>query len=504
MSHLSPAPPPHEPRAANTGRSRARSRQPNGRPSKRLILCEDGTWLNSDSSSTEASVATPSNITRLARAIKPLSSDGIPQIVYYHFGVGAGGGVVDKLAGATGGGLAEIVREGYNYIATNWIPGDEIYIFGFSRGAYTARAIAGLIGEVGVLTNKGLPYLAEIFRDVQHKHDKRYVPKNPDIPFPDKPSALDPAYNQELQRRRLTRLYVPIKVIGVFDTVGSLGFPKIGWLQRAGLQSNAMRELSFYDTSLSNCIEYAFQALALDERRYAFQPTLWEKFEDNETVLRQVWFAGAHGNIGGAYEDQQMATTTLAWMMAQCQQFLDFDVDYLMDQWEAAEDYYERHDQKVRPWAFGKTFTGVGGIYALGGSKVRTPGRYCAVDPYNGRQTRDPLIDTCEYIHPSVRARIKLGGPGLEDRGRYECEALRDWKLMIEARDDGGKLPDVFWRSRARPEEGFAKILPEAPLAQLETELLQYDPETRDYVLRPAGVRQRRSTRDRSRRRPAD
>ncbi|KAI7234736.1 hypothetical protein KC330_g4684 [Hortaea werneckii] len=490
--------PPPEPSLANTAKSRGRT-LPASRPSKRLILCEDGTWLNSDSGSIKASVAIPSNVTRLSRAIKSQSSDGIPQVVYYHWGVGAGGGVVEKLRGATGSGLAEITREGYQFIATNRIPGDEIFIFGFSRGAYTARAIAGLIGDIGILTTDGLPFLGEIFRDVQHQHDRDYVPKHPDLPFPDKPSATSPEYKEELRRRRLTRLNVPIRVVGVFDTVGALGTPKIGWLTRLGLQSREMRELSFYDTSLSNCIEYAFQALALDERRFAFQPALWEKFPGNETVLRQVWFPGAHANVGGGYEDQQIATISLAWMMAQCQQFLDFDIDYLLDQWEDAEDYYEKQEEKIRPWSFGRIWDGLSGIYVAGGMKIRTPGRYTAIDPTNGKPTDDPLEDTHEYIHPSVRARLKLGGPGVDDEGRYECKALQDWKLMVEAREDGGKWPDVFWRSRMRPGDGFAKILPEAPLKALEVELLQYDPETREYVLRPSGVRQRRSTRERGR-----
>lgn len=502
-----------------------RSRPP-ARPSKRLILCEDGkkskeaiatnnptnarrrkkkgTWLNSDSGSLKESVAIPSNITRLSRAIKSQSSDGIPQVVSYHWGIGAGGGIFDRLSGATGNGLSEITREGYQFIATNWIPGDEIFIFGFSRGAYTARAIAGLIGDIGILTTEGLPFLAEIFRDVQHQYDRDYEPKYPDLPFPNKPSASSEAYKSELKRRRMTRLGVQIKVVGVFDTVGALGTPKIGWLTRLGVQSKAMKALSFYDTSLSNQIEYAFQALALDERRFAFQPTLWEKLPGNETVLRQVWFPGAHANIGGGYNDQQIATLTLAWMMAQCQPFLDFDTDYLLDQWEQAEDYYEKEDEKVRPWSFGKILDGFAGIYVAGGRKIRTPGRYCAVDPTNGKPTDDPLEDTHEYVHPSVRSRLKLGGPGIDDDGRYECQALRDWKLTVEAREDGGKWPDVFWRSRSRPQEGFTKILPEAPLKALEVELLQYDPDIRDYVLSPSAVRQRRSTRDRGRSRRGD
>lgn len=311
---------------------------------------------------------------------------------------------------------------------------------------------------------------------------------------------MDPKYARELERRGLTVLGVRIKVVGVWDTVGALGTPKIGLLTRVGIQSKGMRELAFYDTSLGNCIEYAFQALALDERRFAFQPTLWEKLDGNTTTLRQVWFPGAHANIGGGYEDQQIATISLAWMMAQCQPFIDFDLDYLFDQWEDAEDYYEKHEKNIRPWSFGRIWDGMAGIYALGGVKIRTPGRYTAVNPFNGKPTDDPLVQTYEYIHPCVRSRLKLGGPGINDHGEYECKSLRDWKLVIEAGEPGAKRPDIFWRSRARPQDGFVKFLPEAPLKQLEIELLQYDRETKDYVLKPVGVRKRDSRRSRSRR----
>lgn len=452
-----------------------------------------GTWLNSSSDSLKNSVAIPSNITRLSRAIKPVSSDGIQQVVYYHWGVGAGGGVTNKLLGISGEGLAQIVREGYQFIANNYQPGDEIFIFGFSRGAFSARSIAGLIGDVGVLTKEGLPYLAEIFRDAQHQHEPDYRPKHPDLPFPDKPSVASPVYLRELVRRRLTIPDVRVRVVGVWDTVGSLGTPKIGWLSRVGLQSDRMKELSFYDTSLGNHIDYAFQALALDERRFAFPPTLWEKFEDNSTTLRQVWFPGAHSNVGGGYDDQQIATISLAWMMAQCQPFIDFDLDYVHDQYEDVEDYYEKTDQRPRRWGFGKIFSGMEGVYALGGSKIRTPGRYTAVDPTNGRQTDAPLIETHEYIHPSVRARYKLRGPGLNDKGDYDCTAMQDWKLVVEAPEEAGtKRPNIFWKARDRPREGFVKILPEAPLWQLETELLSYDRETEEFVLRPSTVRQGR------------
>ncbi len=490
MSRLSlPAP---EPSRANTGRSRARSKGPGSQPNKRIILCEDGTWLNSDNGDLKGALEIPSNVTRIARCIQPMSNEGVPQVVYYHHGVGGGSGLLSRFQGFAGDGISEIVREGYQFLSTNWTPGDEIFIFGFSRGAYTARSIAGLIDQIGVLTSEGQPYLAEIYRDVQHQHDRDYHPKHPDVPFPNKPSAMDPGYVEQLRRRRLTRTDVTIKVVGVWDTVGSLGVPKIGWLTRLGLQSSQMKEMSFFDTALGNCIEYAFQALALDERRFPFQPTLWEKFEGNTTTLRQVWFPGAHANVGGGYDDQQIATISLAWMVAQCQPFIDFDEDYIFEEWEKVEDFYEKHESKPRPWSFGRIWDGMSAVYALGGMEVRKPGRYCATDPTNGKETHEPLIDTREYIHPCVRARIKLRGPGINDKGRYECKSLQNWKLMIE-NEEGARRPSIYWRSRDKPEEpGFVRELPEAPLKQLEMDMLDYDSETMEYVMKPSGMRKRR------------
>lgn len=121
------------------------------------------------------------------------------------------------------------------------------------------------------------------------------------------------------------------------------------------------------------------------------------------------------------------------------------------------------------------------------------------IDGTTGKETEDPLIDTREYIHPCVRSRIKLKGPGINDKGRYECKSLRDWKLEVES-EQGAKRPRIFWRSRDKDvEEGFAREIPEAPLKQLEMELLEYDPETMEYVLKPSGVRRRSTRREKER-----
>ncbi|KAL8966136.1 MAG: hypothetical protein Q9183_003505, partial [Haloplaca sp. 2 TL-2023] len=230
----------------------------------------------------------PSNITRITHAIKAKSSDGIPQIVFYQGGVGTEGGIISKvIGGATGQGLSDNVREAYAFLANNYSNGDEIFLIGFSRGAFTARSVAGLIGGAGLLTKSGLPDLGEVYRDFQHRRDPDYEPAYPDVPFPRKPSANDPRYRETLEREGLTRLGIKVKVVGVFDTVGSLGIPRIGLLERFRLQSMSTKEFLFYDTNLDNHIENAYQALALDENRSAFRPAVWEKPPGNMTNLRQ-------------------------------------------------------------------------------------------------------------------------------------------------------------------------------------------------------------------------
>lgn len=105
-----------------------------------------------------------------------------------------------------------------------------------------------------------------------------------------------------------------MQAVAVWDTVGSLGIPNIAFLAKLGLP-HSTREYKFYDTSLSGIIRHAFQALALDEHREPFAPAVWErKHMDRTTVdLRQVWFPGAHSNIGGGYPDQEIANISLAW-----------------------------------------------------------------------------------------------------------------------------------------------------------------------------------------------
>jgi uncharacterized protein (DUF2235 family) len=208
---------------------------------KRLIVCCDGTWNDADSAGEFT------NVVRMARAILPTdvrAGGEVPQIVYYQSGVGTGADLVQRvLGGSVGLGLSRNVRDAYGFVAANYCPRDEIFLFGFSRGAYTARSVAGLIGYAGLLQKTDMDDFVVAWEGYRLKNQ----PGQPDV----------------LMHFPLRHRDVPIKCIGVWDTVGELGIP--GHLDEIFTQF-----YQFHDTTLGPHVENAFHALALDERR----PTL--------------------------------------------------------------------------------------------------------------------------------------------------------------------------------------------------------------------------------------
>lgn len=146
--------------------------------------------------------------------------------------------------------------------------------------------------------------------------------------------------------------------------------------------------------------------------------------------------------------------------MANVESFLDFNRDYILDQFDETEEHYEKTDQKTRPWSFGKIYRSMTGIYILGGRTTRTPGMYYRVDPDTGESTGRLLRQTNEYIHPSARSRTVLKGPGLEDEGTYRSHALEDYKLKF-MEDTEGQRPVAFWKPRSRAKGSKMKDLPE-------------------------------------------
>lgn len=206
--------------------------------------------------------------------------------------------------------------QAYQFLCLNYQHGDEIFLFGFSRGAFTARSIAHLIWTMGLLTHRGLVQLDSIFQQWEKQNEKEKVHG----------SLVEDeevkGYFRDLLHKEWTRPHIPIKVCAVWDTVGSLGLPAPFFLPQ-----KVSKQLAFVNTKALPHVEYAFQALALDERRRQFKPTLWEKpdGQDLPRVLKQCWFPGSHSDVGGGLKDDAAARVPLAWMLSQLDGLLSFD-----------------------------------------------------------------------------------------------------------------------------------------------------------------------------------
>lgn len=252
---------------------------------KRLVVCLDGTWNTPDDE------GRATNVVKIMRALRPADDNGVAQVAFYDKGVGTGGFIDRIRGGAFGHGLGENVRDGYRFLGNNYQPGDEIYLFGFSRGAFTARSLAGLIGACGLLTKSTLGRLMEAWTYY------RTSPKQRSADMLEK--LLEWAHQD-----------VPIACIGVWDTVGALGVPveRLKFFNRGKYQ--------FHDTTLGRSVKVALHAVAIDERRGPFGPTLWQTpVPDAKQIVEQVWFPGVHSNIGGGYKDSGLSDLALDWMI---------------------------------------------------------------------------------------------------------------------------------------------------------------------------------------------
>jgi len=275
--------------------------------SKRIVFCADGTW---DSAQNDT------NVYKLFKAT-PITSD---QIAFYDDGVGSDGTPLEKLAGgAIGDGLFQKIKDGYTKIAHVYEPNDEIFIFGFSRGAFTARSLAGMIAICGLPTASFDDNLLNAaFQAYRH---------------PNQRAALLASLNN------YALFDAKIKMVGVWDTVGSLGIPALFGKVDPVLYG-------FLDTSLHPDVLSAYQALAIDERRQEFPPTLWTPPSPPIAgqVLEQVWFCGVHCDVGGGYPETGLSDITLNWMMGKAgtlglqvdanvsAQYASLDGKYALDQ----------------------------------------------------------------------------------------------------------------------------------------------------------------------------
>lgn len=265
---------------------------------KRIVICCDGTWNWPDK--TEEGVPCPTNVVRLAEAISPTAQNRVDQLTYYDPGVGTGGWIGRRLFdGATGRGLSANIVEAYRYLILNYEPGDELFFFGFSRGAFTVRSLAGLIRNSGILRRNEADLIKRAFRLYKGRSEATHPREKEATMFRKSFSVSD---------------IVPIKFIGVWDTVGSLGNPLLINTVFGRLSPSITRN-QFHDTDLSSTVSYAYQALAIDEKRRNFRPALWhmQSHSVNQT-LEQVWFIGVHSNVGGGYAKTGLSGIALNWL----------------------------------------------------------------------------------------------------------------------------------------------------------------------------------------------
>jgi uncharacterized protein (DUF2235 family) len=273
---------------------------------KRLVVCCDGTWNKPDNENV-------TNVEKIARTVQsdPSATGDVYQLVYYISGVGAGSYEADRLlGGAFGFGLFHNVIACYRFLAQNYESGDEIFIIGFSRGAYTARSVAGMLASVGLLTKRAL--VEERLPEAVHLYQGTRMPEG--------------AFGESVDEFKHDHCHAAkVTFLGVFDTVGALGVP--------GFERDTPK---FHSVQLSTQVLCARQALAIDETRLKFAPTLWEAPEEPADAptadprVKQVWFEGAHSDVGGGYAQTGLSDTSLLWMTREAHAAgLVFDSDLL-------------------------------------------------------------------------------------------------------------------------------------------------------------------------------
>jgi uncharacterized protein (DUF2235 family) len=302
---------------------------------KNIIFCADGTWNNPDDevpAGSNKKADPPSNVFKLFNHLegrmtsktkvqditgqilereKRTCGEPVLQVAKYINGVGNSNNKIQELiGGGFGAGLIKRIVRGYTFISRNYQAGDRIYIVGFSRGAYTARALAGLIASQGLLANKferGAEASYKLGAQAWYQYrkvgaEKRNLFATLAEAIEDLPSFIKSGNIKEADFVR----DVPIQAVAVWDTVGSLGIPEYNAITNT--IGDAFR---FADELLSIKVTKGLHAIALDEQRLLFTPTLWNKALN----VKQLVFPGAHSDVGGGYKETGLSDGVLQWVV---------------------------------------------------------------------------------------------------------------------------------------------------------------------------------------------
>ncbi len=310
------------PAATGLGRNPRKTEETMTEPTtRRIVLCLDGTWnstYNAKHREDGSEVVKPSNVLKLCRAVVPRGENGIEQLAYYDVGVGSLArypglsnrllSLADKaLGGGWGAGFESNVEEALQFLALNYRPGDEVFVFGFSRGAATARAVTQFLDWSGGLpVKRDAYYLGHLFRAYVSSQGQRSGSEaREEIDRKRRQDGLDPL--EPFQEIRVTFL-------GVWETVMALGSRF-----RATGPGTATVSRSFHlRPEPARCVLHARQALAVDEARYDFRPEVWTAGASHQT-LEQRWFAGVHSNVGGGYVDDGLANLAFRWILGEAE-----------------------------------------------------------------------------------------------------------------------------------------------------------------------------------------
>jgi uncharacterized protein (DUF2235 family) len=254
---------------------------------KRIVCALGGTWNDDDG---EASLT---NVAKLTRAIPFVDAAGVRQLVRYVVGIASSEDEsLPFLKGGLGFEVSERIKAGYQFLSNIYEPGDEIYLFGFSHGAYEARSLASFItlfGLAGRSANFDLNKAWAIYRQPERKRD----------------------FDAVAEASAQCHYPVRIRCLGLWDTVGNIGNPvwPWGWLRR---------KLDYHDTRLHDTIDVALHALSIDEARSSFRPSLFTYpagvQPSSRQHIEQVWFPGSHADVGGGWPDCELSDIALLWM----------------------------------------------------------------------------------------------------------------------------------------------------------------------------------------------
>jgi uncharacterized protein (DUF2235 family) len=285
---------------------------------KRIVVLIDGTWDYEGRGD-------DTNVAKIGakRFIFAKSAAGTPQICHYHDGVGTEGDLLTRFLGlAIGLGLKTIVRDCYGFVVADYEAGDEIYIFGF-RGAYAARALAGLIGASGI-QRKPDP---EVFEIAWSHYRVPPAVRKAATEADASDHAVIQRYRSLLDRDAF-HSDRSVKCVGVWDTVGSYGVPA-GFGLAPLARYITLFFLGFHDTLFGDHVDVGLHAVAIDERRRPFVPTFWTipKGQQPRGHVEQTWFAGVHCNVGGGYTDVGLSDQALIWMIARVQALTGLEFD---------------------------------------------------------------------------------------------------------------------------------------------------------------------------------